>query len=129
MEKPMTEKIIAVMMLIIAVIHLIPVMGVLGAARLETLYGISINTPELEILMRHRAVMFGILGAFFVYAAFVPFLQPIAFLAAAATLIPFFYLAFSVGGYGQAINKILVGDAVALVALIVAVALYYLRGS
>lgn len=121
----MSEIIITAMLLIVAVIHIIPIMGVTGAARLETLYGIPVAGRELEILMRHRAVLFGILGVFFVYAAFTPALQPLAFIGGFATLAPFFYLAFSIGGYNRAIKKIVMGDIVATISLAIAVALFY----
>jgi len=125
----MSEKIITGALLVVAIIHIIPIMGVTGAARLESLYGIPIAGNDLEILMRHRAVLFGILGVFFAYAAFTPALQPLAFIAAFATLASFFYLAFSVGDYNPGINKIVVGDVVAAIALLVAVVLYYTKPS
>jgi hypothetical protein len=71
------EKIVTALLVVVGIIHLIPVSGVLGAERLSALYGVSLNEPNLEILMRHRAVLFGLLGAFLVYAAF----NPQAFLA------------------------------------------------
>jgi hypothetical protein len=121
----MIEPTITAMLIIIAIIHLAPIVGVLGVERLQSLYGEAIASNNMEILMRHRAVLFGILGVFFAYAAFNPALQPLAFLVAFATLAPFFYLAFSVGGYNQAIQKIVRGDVVASVALIIAVGLFY----
>ena len=48
------------------------VVGVLGAERLNQLYGIDASEPNLAVLMRHRAVLFGLLGGFFVLAAFKP---------------------------------------------------------
>lgn len=123
----MTEKIITALMLIVAIIHIVPIAGVTGAAKLELLYGTPIASNELEILMRHRAVLFGILGMFFAYAAFTPSLQPLAFLAAFGTMASFFYLAFSVGDYNQAIQKIVVGDIVAAISLLIAVILFYTK--
>lgn len=123
----MIEHTITAMLLIITAIHLVPIMGFLGVERLQALYGEPITSNNMEILMRHRAVLFGILGVFFAYAAFTPALQPLAFLAAMATLAPFFYLAFSVGDYNAAIQKIVMGDVVATIALVVAVGLYYFR--
>ncbi|UCH29653.1 MAG: phosphopantetheine adenylyltransferase, partial [Myxococcales bacterium] len=92
----MIDNLITGLMLVVAAIHLVPITGFFGAKRLSALYGIEVDSPDLEILMRHRAVLFGILGAFFAYAAFVPALQPIAFVAAATSLATFFYLAVAV---------------------------------
>ena len=45
-------------------INLAPAIGVLSAARIERLYGLSVSgQPDLEILLRHRAALFGLLGA------------------------------------------------------------------
>ncbi len=121
----MVKHIITAMLLIIAFIHLVPLMGVLGVDRLQSLYGEPITSNTMEILMRHRAVLFGIVGTFFAYAAFTPAYQPLAFVAAFATMAPFFYLAFSVGNYNEAIQKIVTGDVIASIALVIAVGLYY----
>ena len=125
----MTEKLITGLLLVVAVIHIIPISGVLGVARLEALYGVTVAGSDMEILLRHRAVLFFILGVFFAYAAFRPHYQPLAFVAAAATLLPFFYLAFSVGGYNDAIRRVVLADVVALVCLVGAVVLYYTKSN
>jgi hypothetical protein len=120
----MIDNVIAGLILVVAAIHLVPITGLFGAERLSALYGIEVTDTNLEILMRHRAVLFGILGTFFAYAAFVPAVQPLAFIAASASLSSFFYLAFTVGDYGPPIRKIVIGDLVAAVCLLAAIALY-----
>ena len=124
-----TENVITALMLVVAVIHLIPITGFFSAKRLTALYGVEVDNPDLEILMRHRAVLFGILGTFFAYAAFVPALQPIAFIAAAASLTTFFYLAAAVGSYGPPLRKVVVADVIAVVCLAAAVLLYAFEAS
>jgi len=58
-------------LLIAAVFHLLPLAGVLGAERLAALYGVRIADPALLLLMRHRALLFGVLGLLMLCAAFV----------------------------------------------------------
>ena len=53
---------ISATLLVAAVIHLLPLVGVVGPTRLSELYGITVSEPNIEILMRHRAVLFGLLG-------------------------------------------------------------------
>ena len=123
----MYERIITGLMLVVAVIHMLPVVGVLGGERLASLYGIDVADGNLEILMRHRAALFALLGAFFAYAAFSPALQPIAFGAAAVSLASFFALSYSVGDLNEALRKVVIADIVATVCLAGAIALYFAK--
>ena len=106
-------------LLVVGVIHLLPISGVVGSTRLQQLYGIAVNDPNLEILLRHRAVLFGLLGAFLVYAAFRPATQPIAFAAGFISVLTFFWLAYSVGNFNVAIGRVVSADVVALTCLVI----------
>jgi hypothetical protein len=121
----MRELAITALLLVVAIIHLVPISGFFSSAKLESLYGIPINGPDLQILMRHRGMLFGILGVFFAYAAFTPTLQPLAFMAAFASIASFFYLALTLRNHGAAIRKIVLGDVIAAFSLVGAVVLYY----
>jgi hypothetical protein len=109
------------MLVIVGIIHLLPLSGVLGAEKLATLYGIPVNEPNLEILMRHRAVLFGLLGAFLVYAAFRPAFHLIALVAGFASVGSFLWLAASVGGYNAAVGRVYMADLIALACLVAGV--------
>lgn len=109
--------VVTVALLVAAVIHLVPLVGVLGAARLEALYGLPVTDPNLAILMRHRAVLFGLLGAFLAIAAFRPALQGAAFVAGFVSVVSFLGLAWSTGGYNEPVGRIVTADVVTLVGL------------
>jgi hypothetical protein len=109
------------MLLVVGVIHLLPLSGVIGAERLTLLYGIPFDEPNLAILMRHRAVLFGLLGGFLVFAAFKPVFRTVAFVAGFASVVSFLWLAWSVGGYNALIGRVFVADLVALACLVVGV--------
>lgn len=123
------EKVIAGALILVGVIHLLPVSGVLSAQRLTALYGVSFDDPNVVILLRHRAVLFGLLGLFLVYAAFQPALQPLALIAGFVSVLSFMVIAWSAGGYNDAIQKVVIADVVALVALAVAAVLCVLGRS
>ena len=106
-------------LIVAAIIHLLPLAGVLGSARLATLYGLDFTEPNLAILMRHRAVLFGLLGAFLVYAAFKPHLQGIAFIAAFISVVSFLLLAWTSGAYNPQVGRVVTADVIALVALVI----------
>ena len=115
---------ISAMLVVVGIIHLLPLSSVLSAERLTALYGMSSNEPNLAILMRHRAVLFGILGAFLVFAAFQPRLQALAFVAGFASVTSFLWLAWSVGGYNPQLARVFLADVVALACLAIGAATY-----
>ena len=117
---------ISAMLIIVGIIHLLPLAGVLGSEKLSALYGLTINDPNLVILMRHRAVLFGVLGAFFVFAAFKPAFQPLAFVAGFISVVSFLWLAWSTGNYNAQVARVFTADIVALFCLIIAAACYLL---
>lgn len=113
---------ISAMLVVVGIIHLLPVAGVVGSERLATLYGISFSDPNLAILMRHRAVLFGLLGLFFFIAAFRPEMQPVAFGIGLVSVVSFLWLAWSVGGYNAQVARVVAADVIALACLVVGIA-------
>ena len=69
--------------------------------------------------MRHRAVLFGLIGAFMVFAAFKPAFQTVAFIAGFISVVSFLYLACAVGSYNEQVGRVFVADVVALAFLVV----------
>jgi hypothetical protein len=122
----MNDKILFAILIFVGAIHIMPVVGVFGMKRLSSLYAITITDPNVEILMRHRAVLFGVVGSFLIYSAFHPHLQGLALLAAFFCLISFVWLMFSIGGYNARLRKVLAVDLVAIVALLIGAGLFIL---
>lgn len=113
------QYILSAALVLVAIIHLLPLAGVLGARQLQQLYGVPVAEPNLEILMRHRAVLFGLLGGFMLVAAFYQPLQPAAWVMGFVSVLSFLGLARSVGAYNTQLRRVVVADVVALVALLI----------
>lgn len=124
------QYLVSAMLIIVGVIHVLPLSGVFGSDRLTILYGLPFHEPNLAILMRHRSVLFGLLGVFFLFAAFRPPLQTIAFIAGFVSVVSFLWLAWSIGGYNAQVARVVTADIVALVCLVIGVAarMYATRG-
>lgn len=111
--------VVSTMLVVVGIIHLLPLSGVLGAERLASLYGLSFEESNLAILMRHRAVIFGLLGAFLILAAFKSEFQTVAFIAGLISVVSFLYLAWSVGDFNPQIRRVVVADIIALICLVI----------
>jgi hypothetical protein len=110
--------IVPVALLITALIHALPLLGLTGGARLANLYGIADMDASLEILLRHRAVLFGLLAAFLAYAAFNRELHGLALVGASISVLSFLALALASGGYNPAVATVVKVDVIAAVALV-----------
>ncbi|MFN9031005.1 MAG: phosphopantetheine adenylyltransferase [Betaproteobacteria bacterium] len=110
------------LLLIAGVIHLLPLPGVLGAPQLARLYGVTVDDPSLAILLRHRAVLFGLLGAFLVAAVFKPEWRLLAATLALVSAVAFLVIALGVGGYNGALQRVVIADVVAVACLLGVVA-------
>ncbi len=121
------QKITSAVLILAGIIHLLPLPGVLGAARLSWLYGLALEEPNLLILMRHRAVLFGLLGIFLIYAAFHDSLHLIALSAGLASVVSFVAIAVLVGGYNEAIKRVVIVDGVVVVLLASGSVLHFIQ--
>lgn len=123
----MYKTAITVLFLIVGLINFIPVIGVISADQLTRLYGITLSDNNLIILLQHRALLFGIVGAFIIYAAFNPAVQPFAFVAGFISMLGFILIAWKTGGYNQELAKIITMDIIALVLLLIALIIFLLK--
>ncbi len=108
------------MLIVVGIIHLLPLSGVLGAERLTALYGVAFAEPNLLVLMRHRAVLFGLLGVLLLLAAARPALQPYALASGFVSVASFVWLAWSAGGVNAALGRVVTVDLFAIACLVVA---------
>jgi hypothetical protein len=114
------SHLVPAVLLLVAAIHALPLVGVLSAAQVSRLYGLAVLDPNLEILLRHRAVLFGLLAAFLAYAAFNRPLHTLALVAGAVSVLSFLAVAWAVGGYNAALSTVVKADILAAALLAVA---------
>jgi hypothetical protein len=106
-----------VALLVAGIIHLLPVLGVMGANTLTRLYGIEVNDPNTAILLQHRALLFGVLGVLMLCAIALPWLRVTALSVGLFSAASFIVVAMAVGGYNPPIGRVVFADVVASVLL------------
>lgn len=119
------KYLLSLSLIVVGIIHLLPLSGVLGAERLSALYGISVSGADLEILMRHRAILFALLGAFCIYAALKPAIQLMALIGGAVSVASFLVLACAAESINDEIRRVVIADVVAAVFLAIGFLAYF----
>ncbi len=112
------DRIVRLGLLVAGIINLLPVSGVLGRTWLESLYGFSVALPDLEILLRHRAILFALLGGLLIGSIFRPAIRTIAVIAGVISMASFIVMALLVGNWGPPIRTVMIVDVVGLLALL-----------
>jgi hypothetical protein len=120
------RAIVTGLFLLAALVNLLPVVGVLSTSRLEGLYGLVVQDPNLAILLRHRAVLFAIVAGLLGLAAFHPPLRALAISAGLISMLSFVAIAGLVGEYNPLLRRVVLVDVVASIALVAAGLLDYL---
>jgi hypothetical protein len=116
-----------VFLVLAGIVHLLPLPGVLGAPALVRLYEVGVDDPNLEILLRHRALLFGLLALLLFAAAARPAWRALAYAGGIASAGSFVVIAMLVGGYGAPIGRVVAADVAVVVLLIAATAMDWRR--
>lgn len=99
-------------LIVVGIINILPVIGVISGAQLAALYGAMPDHPDMLILLRHRAVLFGLLGAFILAASVRSALQLWACVAGLVSMLSFIVIAGTTGNFGPELERIVMIDAI-----------------
>ena len=105
--------------LLVAVIHLIPAVGVFSQRRLEGLYGIVLDQPPLLIVTAHRAVLFAIVAGLLMVAAVKPSLRLMGLVVGLTSMLSFVVVAYTYGGGNAQLDRVVFVDVAASVLLVI----------
>ena len=121
--------VISILLLLVGLINFLPVLGVISADKLSSAYAIDLMSQDLIILMRHRALLFGLVGGFVILSVFKPVYQTPAMVMAAVSMLGFLYFVWVAAEFNTAIAKIAIIDIAGLVCLALAATLQYVNGN
>ncbi|HEX9766954.1 MAG TPA: hypothetical protein VGA36_09340 [Nitriliruptorales bacterium] len=109
-----------VVLVIAGGMHLLPVVGAAGGPALNRLYGVDVRGPNELLLLRHRALLFGILGALMIAGAVDSDVELPALIAGLVSTLSFVILAR--GEHNEALRRVANLDILLAAGLAVALA-------
>lgn len=120
----MKDWIVSGLLLVVGLLNLTPAIVFFSPERVSSLYGIELSGTDLTVLMRHRAILLGLLGAALIYAAFRRDLLVPVIVAAFVGKLAFLFLTYSSQGVNAEIGRVAVFDIAAVVLLAAALVLH-----
>lgn len=103
-----------------ALIHLPPLVGALGPAKVARMYDVPVEGPDLAVLLVHRAVLFGLLAAALVLAIFCESARPYAIGAVLISDAAFLAIASVNPGINASMRRVVRADVLSIVLLVIA---------
>lgn len=118
------ETVFRITLIAVGLVNAYPLVAAFAPDMLSSLYGLQVTDANLLILLRHRAILFGLLGSLLMAAAFDSRLYTAAVIAGVVSMLAYILIAWQTGGYNANIGRVVIIDIVASVALLVTYALY-----
>ena len=121
------ELIFRISLLIAGIVNILPALLVFFPAKIANSYGIAIPDSNYELLLRHRAVLFFIVGGLLVYSSITQKAYAISTVVGLISMLSFVLLYYLIGKNTNAqLKKVMFIDVAAIIVLFVGAVLYYL---
>ncbi|MGI5467398.1 hypothetical protein [Streptomyces sp. CA-132043] len=122
------DRVATALLLLVGVVNLLPGFVAFAPSRITTAYGVTATGPDfadLSVLLRHRAVLLGLIGLALIYAAFTPSFRVPGITAGAISMGSFVLLTRSAPGLNHATMRVARIDIAAIMLLAVAAVLLW----
>lgn len=122
------ELLFRIILFVAGVINLLPSLLAFLPEKIAKSYGIEIPNVNYELLLRHRAILFGIIGGLMIYSAIVKKHYELSTIAGLVSMTSFIILYFFIGNnISSELRKVMMIDVVATVILSVGFILFLLK--
>lgn len=122
------ELLFRIALFISGTINILPSLLAFLPDKISKSYGIDIPNSNYELLLRHRAILFGIIGGFMIYSAIVKKYYELSTIAGLVSMASFIILYFLIGkDINKELKKVLLIDVVATVILCIGFILFLLK--
>jgi hypothetical protein len=120
------ELVLRIALFLTGIVNILPTLGAFVPSKMKDAYGIDMPDANFELLLRHRAVLFGIIGGFMLYAAITKNHLTLASIIGLMSMISFLILYFvSAGHINESLTKVMKIDVVAAAFLLITYLVYH----
>ena len=121
------EFLYRLILLVTGLVHLLPFSLAFFANRIPNSYGVSISDPNMQLLLRHRAFLFGIIGFGLIFSAIKKKYYLAASVVGLVSMISFICLYYWIGDINAQLQSVMRVDMLVGAALLLITVLYYWR--
>ena len=118
------EILFRITLFIAGAINLLPSILAFLPQKISKSYGIVVPDVNYELLLRHRAVLFGIVGGLMIYSAITKKIYAISVSIGLISMVSFVILYFLLNGINKELEKVMKADVVAIIILLTGFLLY-----
>ncbi len=102
------------------IINLLPSLLAFLPEKIAKSYGIEVPNVNYELLLRHRAILFGIIGGLMIFSAISKKYYEVATIVGLISMVSFIMLYFLINnGINSELRKVMIADVVATIILLV----------
>jgi uncharacterized membrane protein (UPF0182 family) len=122
------EIIFRITLFLAGVINFIPSSLAFLPKKINASYGINVTDGNLELLLRHRAVLFGIVGGLMLFSAISKRYYDLSVIVGLVSMLSFIVLYYSIGTINEELKKVMLFDVAAIVILMIGCVCHYFLG-
>lgn len=122
----MLENLYRLILLITGLVHLLPFSFLFFTQQLQKNYGIDMSDANLQLLLRHRAVFFGLIGFGLIFSAIKKSYYGWASTIGLISMVSFIVLFYEIGGINHQLRSVMLIDVFVSIALFLTAVVYHL---
>ena len=119
------ENLYRLILLITGLVHILPFSFLFFTEQLQKSYGVDISDANLQLLLRHRAIFFGLIGVGLILSAVKKSFYGWAAAIGLISMVSFVWLFYQIGGINQQLRSVMLIDVFISVALFLTAMVYH----
>lgn len=119
------ENLYRFILLITGLVHILPFSFLFFPEQLQKNYGVDMSDVNLQLLLRHRAIFFGLIGFGLIFSAIKRYFYGWASTIGLISMVSFIVLFYQIGGINQQLRSVMMIDVFVSISLFLSAVVYH----